>query len=111
MGCPCKVTSAFLAYIGAPMSAAMHREPYTIFTRDQWLEHFREEEEMLFPLFLKHGMSAAVTRIRSEHDRFRSLPAFPTKELKAHARFEDEAVLSLIRAMGIPEEQIERWRS
>lgn len=110
MGCPCKVTSAFLAMQGATLSARMHREPYTVFSRDEWLRHFEEEEQILLPLLREHGFAAEASRILREHHEYRSQPVWTSKSLKAHARFEDEAVLALVRAMGIPEEQVQQWR-
>lgn len=51
--CPCVLTTAFLAFIGCPHAASMHKANAALapeWTGRDWRLHIDEEEEHLFPM-------------------------------------------------------------
>lgn len=49
MSCRCPKTIAYLRSIGATHAAAMHESPDTQWSAMDWIQHMKEEEELLLP--------------------------------------------------------------
>jgi hemerythrin-like domain-containing protein len=108
---------------GAPPPAAVAAEFLAFWARDT-NHHFREEEEVLLPVFARYGDAeqAPIVRMLVDHVRIRRLvddlragdPATPATArtmrdlgtaLRAHIRWEEDVVFPLIEA-ALPEEAL-----
>lgn len=97
--CKCKRMAKLMSALGAKQAAAMHGKIGAQWTARQWLIHFREEEDYIFPAMLRLGMVSQVQRLGEEHNRFRDQIRRTGKvnetQINAHAKLEDEYVLAL----------------
>lgn len=106
MACKCKITMQFLRDIGASHAATMHLAPGAIWTSKDWLLHFQEEKELLYPIILKYFSRGQiiVDQIEAEHQIFKGeISMFGsirnTRLLEAHAAYEDDIVIQLAKLL------------
>ncbi len=100
-GCPCKIVGSFLAHLSMPISSRMHLDLDAKYTRDEWLQHFQEEDDVIVPLMSRHGMVQEAERILSDHKRFRRQIRWLAEELSAHAGREDQDMVRLLNLMKL----------
>jgi len=103
MACNCQKVMVFLRQIGATHAAEMHKDPKKAWSARDWLLHFMEEEELLWPIFYQTGHGFVVAELNQEHAIFRSEIArygriISTGLLDQHARTEDETVECILRS-------------
>ncbi len=103
-GCECKQVGAFNRALGCDKAAMMHLDEGQMYQREDWLDHFREEDVIEVPLMiaLSEVDDALLTfahKITQEHERFRRQPSWDTTELSEHAGLEDRAMLRLLKVM------------
>jgi hypothetical protein len=104
MGCPCKLTAAFMSLpqINAPVTARMHREMGGgVYSREDWLAHFDEEDTIVVPLLRQYGFHADADRMTREHNYYRRQPYWNFVDLQNHGVWEDTVIPKLAAAMGI----------
>ena len=101
--CECQRMTALLRRMGAHHAAKMHdtmsRYPEYAWSKEDWLQHFLEEEKFVFPVMVRAGMRAQAQQLGRDHARFREQfrrhGTVSKKELDAHAELEDSLVLLL----------------
>jgi hypothetical protein len=103
----CPLTAAFLRMIGCPHAAAMHTNAGRAWTPDDYREHFAEERERLFPLYVAQGGGPAVGILLADHDVFeqelRALGRIVSVERwRQHSQLEDRLTSQLVRAHAVP---------
>jgi hypothetical protein len=109
-GCDCKLVGAFNRALGCNKAAEMHLDEGKMYQREDWCDHFHEEDVIELPLMMALGSLAAslggdralityATRIHQEHERFRKQPSWDGADLAAHAGLEDQAMLRLLAVM------------
>ena len=105
-GCACKRMSALLRRLGARHAAAMHAKLGAQWSMQDWLVHFREEEDLIFPEMYRlcrteprhRHLCGVVDRLLAEHQMFRQQIAegrLDKAALERHAQLEDKYVLEL----------------
>lgn len=103
-GCPCKLTGALMAALGAPFSAQVHLEPGRTWTEPELFVHFEEEDTTIVPLQRALGLTSDADEIEKDHARFRrqrerGIP-LDMREIGEHARREDQMTERLLKAMS-----------
>lgn len=102
MSCNCKKVMVFLRQIGATHAAEMHLNPNKEWTSRDWLLHFTEEENLLWPIFINTGHSFVVEELDRDHAIFRGEirrygKIVSTDLLARHAQVEDDTIECILR--------------
>lgn len=94
----------FMRDIGATHAADMHKNPSLEWTSDDWIIHFNEEREYLYPFIVKFFIEAStiIKRLEREHFIFLNEIAIwgeiKSKDLLIkHSLYEDDIVLMIAK--------------
>ncbi len=103
-GCQCKLVGAFNRALGCEKAAMMHLDPNAPQQREDWLDHFYEEDVVEVPLLSAMSLYDRLLltyaqRISSEHATFRKMLYWQPKQLEEHAAMEDRGMKRLIQTL------------
>ncbi len=103
-GCQCKLVGAFNRALGCEKAGAMHLDLGNLYQREDWLDHFHEEDVIELPLLVAMSrydsiLKSYAVKIDAEHVAFRRQVTWGVTAIEEHAALEDRAMKRLIEVM------------